>query len=572
MTAPVGGVELWAGVECTVNRVDDRYFDQVERTGHGHRIEDLDLIAGLGIRTVRYPILWERTVRGERGELARVDYAWADARLSRLRALGVRPIVGLVHHGSGPPFTNLLDPAFPEGLAAFARAIAERYPTIDAYTPVNEPLTTARFSGLYGHWYPHRRDRQSFVRALLHQCRAIALAMRAIRQVNPAAILVQTEDLGTISSTPELAYQAAYENERRWLSFDLLCGRIGPRHPLYEYLLCAGATRAELDRFVEEPCPPDILGLNYYVTSDRFLDGRLNLYPPRAHGGNGRHAYVDVEAVRVAHDGLAGHQAALLAAHERYGRPVAITEAHLSGPREEQLRWLLEAWRGAEGARAQGADVRSVTVWSLFGAFDWDSLVTRDRGHYEPGVFDIRAPSPRPTALATLSRALAEGREAHHPVAPMAGWWQRNDRFLHPKSLVLGFPPAKSRGDSGKPRLPRPVLITGKTGMLGSALARVCRLRGLDACLLDRRAMDITDPGAVARVLARERPWAVINAAGFSRVDAAEGDEARVYRENIRGPEVLAKACRERGIPLVTFSSDLVFDGAKASPYLSTLR
>jgi dTDP-4-dehydrorhamnose reductase len=43
--------------------------------------------------------------------------------------------------------------------------VAARYPWLRDYTPVNEPLTTARFSGLYGVWYPHHRNTHSFVRA-----------------------------------------------------------------------------------------------------------------------------------------------------------------------------------------------------------------------------------------------------------------------------------------------------------------------------------------------------------------------------------------------------------------------
>ena len=62
--------------------------------------------------------------------------------------------MGLVHHGSGPAGTDLLDEGFAEGLARFARAVAERFPWVEDWTPVNEPLTTARFSALYGHWYP----------------------------------------------------------------------------------------------------------------------------------------------------------------------------------------------------------------------------------------------------------------------------------------------------------------------------------------------------------------------------------------------------------------------------------
>src|SRR5215218_9741125 len=101
--------------------------------------------------------------------------------------VGVRPIAGLVHYVSAPRHTCLSDPAFPEKLASYARAVAERYPWVEDYTPVNEPLTTARFSGLYGHWYPHGRDGRTFARALLNQLRGVVLAMRAVREVSPAA-------------------------------------------------------------------------------------------------------------------------------------------------------------------------------------------------------------------------------------------------------------------------------------------------------------------------------------------------------------------------------------------------
>jgi len=217
-------LELWAGLECTLNRVGDVQHDQLELTGHYQRLDDLDRLAALGVRTVRYPILWER-VEARRADGA--PFAWHDAALTRLRALGIDPIVGLVHHGSGPFGTSLLDAGFAEGLAAFAREVAERYPWVTRYTPVNEPLTTARFSGLYGHWYPHRRDDRTFVRALLTQLRGVALAMRAVREVTPAARLVQTEDCGACFGTPGTARQVQFEQHRRWLTWDVLSGRLG---------------------------------------------------------------------------------------------------------------------------------------------------------------------------------------------------------------------------------------------------------------------------------------------------------------------------------------------------------
>jgi dTDP-4-dehydrorhamnose reductase len=378
------GIELWGGIECTINRVGDEFFDQLDRCGHYARLDDLDAIAALGIRRLRFPALWERIAPDG---LARADWRWCDAALGRLRELGVDPIVGLVHHGSGPRGTHLLDPGFAEGLAAFAALFAERYPWVTRYTPVNEPLTTARFAALYGHWYPHRRDDQAFVAALLNQCCAIADAMAAIRARIPGAQLVQTEDSGSVRATRGAAAQAAFENDRRWLSLDLLTGRVTPAHALWPYLQASGASATALARLHERPVAPDIVGLNYYVTSDRFLDERVDRHPPHTRGGNGRIRYADVEAVRVDGVGLRGHAAVLVEAWRRYGLPVAITEAHLGCTREEQMRWLAEAWDGAHQAAAQGADVRAVAAWALLGSWDWDTLLTRADGrHYEPGA------------------------------------------------------------------------------------------------------------------------------------------------------------------------------------------
>ncbi len=52
---------LWGGLECTVNRVRDTFFSQLDRNGHATREDDLQRFASLGIRALRYPVLWERT-------------------------------------------------------------------------------------------------------------------------------------------------------------------------------------------------------------------------------------------------------------------------------------------------------------------------------------------------------------------------------------------------------------------------------------------------------------------------------------------------------------------------------
>jgi dTDP-4-dehydrorhamnose reductase len=540
-------VEIWAGVEGTINRVGDQYFDQCRRSGHEQRDEDVARLAALGIDALRYPVLWERVERD--------GWGWSDRRLALLREHGVRPIVGLLHHGSGPARTSLVDPGFPEAFAAYAAACAARYPWVRDWTPVNEPLTTARFSGLYGVWYPHGHDDATFIRALLGQCRATILAMERIRAVNPEARLIQTEDLGRTSSTPELAYQAELENHRRWLSLDLLCGRVDAGHPLREYLAAAGASDADLAWFVEHPCPPDVLGINHYLTSERWLDHRLDRYPPATHGGNGRDAYADVEAVRAAP--IVGRKALLRETWERYRLPVAITEAHLYSTREEQLRWLAEAFDAAHELAEEGVDMRAVTAWGAFGLYDWDSLVTCQRGHYEAGLFDVRGTEPRPTALARFVATRARGRAFEHPILAVPGWWRREGRIFYDAAPVR-FDPVPSDI--------RPLLIAGRTP-LGRALARVCSVRGIPHLLLGRDDLEVADGAAIGATLARHRPWAVVNTVSLADVAQSALDPRRCWERDHLGAVALASACQRAGIRSLTFSSDLVFDGGGARPY-----
>lgn len=553
-------LEMWGGVECTRVRIHNRVEDEAARTGHDRRDDDLDRFASLGLKALRQPVLWEHHHDG--GEAA---WARTAARLERLRALGVRPIAGFLHHGSGPLPGGLVDPGFVEGLAAFAGEFARRFPWVEDYTPVNEPLTTARFGGLYGLWHPHSRELEVFVRALLNQCAGVRAAMRAVRAVNPRARLVQTEDVGRTHGTPLLRYQVDMENERRWLSFDLLHGRLASGSAMWSYLRAGGAGEAELRGFAEEPCPPDVMGMNHYVTSERYLDERLDDYPPAYHGGNWVHRYVDVPAVRAHAGELAGWGGLIDELWHRYRTPIALTEVQLACTREEQVRWLLEAWRAAKDARARGADVRAVTAWALLGAYDWDTLLAHPRGAYENGAFDVRGPAPRPTAVARAVKALATTGGYSHPAVDAApGWWRRPLRLELAAALRPPEPPRRAGV--------RPLLILGARGTLGRAFARIGAQRGLPTEALCRTRADLRDPGALREAIARTNPWAVVNAAGYVRVDDAEEDEAACRRDNAEGPAALAAMCAARGAPLAVFSSDLVFDGRARRPYVESDR
>jgi dTDP-4-dehydrorhamnose reductase len=153
------------------------------------------------------------------------------------------------------------------------------------WTPVNEPLTTARFSGLYGHWYPHGRRTIPVPPGARQRVQGHARGDARDPKRHPDAQLVQTEDLGKCFSTAPLRYQANFENERRWLSLDLLCGASIPSTRCTGFLIGAGIGWDEIEAFAGGEAKPDLLGINHYLTSERFLDHRSTSIPATRSAG-----------------------------------------------------------------------------------------------------------------------------------------------------------------------------------------------------------------------------------------------------------------------------------------------
>lgn len=112
------------------------------------------------------------------------------------------------------------------------------------------------------------------------------------------------------------------------------------------------------------------------------------------------------------------------------------------------------------------------------------------------------------------------------------------------------------------------VLITGAGGQLGHDLVRTCAASGDDVIACDRKRLDLTDRDAVYQAITVTEPDAVLHAGAWTAVDACESDPDRAFLTNALATEWVADASRRVGAHLVTVSTDYVFDGEKAAPYL----
>jgi dTDP-4-dehydrorhamnose reductase len=391
-------LEVWASPEPTIARISENVWrDQLAETGHDVRLGDIDLIASLGVSATRYPVLWERG-----------DFARARPRLERLRECGIDPIVTLLHHGSGPAHTSLVDPNFPLLFADYAGAAAREFPWVRRWTPINEPLTTARFATLYGHWYPNLRDDGAFGAAITNEARAIQLAFERIRAVIPDAELLITEDLQGFTALDAAAERdATFFRERSFLSLELVMGRVTPGHALWRYLTgTAGVSRAALREIAEHAVEPKVVGWNWYPYSERVLSRR-----------NGE--LVDVGAVT-----LEGYEISprplLRDAYRRLARPQAIAEVHLHAAEDARAAWLRARYDDATALAAEGVPMTAVGAWAAFGMLDWDSLLLENAGVAEDGIFTFARPgeTPQETAVSRALRAIVmvSGAQRHcHP-------------------------------------------------------------------------------------------------------------------------------------------------------------
>ena len=175
------------------------------------------------------------------------------------------------------------------------------------------------------------------------------------------------------------------------------------------------------------------MGVDYYLTSERFLDENVSKYPANTHGTNGRHNYADVEAIRVTHNEPFGPSVLFRECWDRYQIPMAVTEVHVHGNPSEQISWFNNIWRECLQLTREGVDIRAVTAWAMFGTYGWSKLLTESPGEYERGVYEVRDGNLVATPYMEFLKELTRNPEAsaQHDTD---GWWNSPTRFFKSKT------------------------------------------------------------------------------------------------------------------------------------------
>lgn len=113
------------------------------------------------------------------------------------------------------------------------------------------------------------------------------------------------------------------------------------------------------------------------------------------------------------------------------------------------------------------------------------------------------------------------------------------------------------------------VLLFGKTGQVGfeleHALGPVCRL-----IAPEHAEADLTDASTISKLIADAKPDVIVNAAGFTIVDAAESRAELAMQLNATAPGIIAECAEKCAAVLIHYSTTFVFDGTKRNPYIET--
>ncbi|KJC64606.1 beta-glucosidase [Agreia bicolorata] len=361
-----GELHFALGIEDTFvpqSRAGERAIDEYELTDHYNQVEtDLSLAVDVGAEFLRWGVPWYRVAP----EPGRWDWSWVDRAMDQFRRLGLKPIVDLLHYGTplwlADQFAN---PDYPHHVAEFGVRFAERYGDVATdYTPVNEPMVHALFSGEYAYWPPYYDGPTGLAHIATSLARGLVLTQQGIAQaLGKRASFVHVDAgmryVGDVDA-PEHRDTVARLRHQSFLVEDLVTGNVGGDHPLLRQLGEAGVTDAQLAWFESNAVHPDVMGVNYYPLHS------TEVFEAGVHHGGGfadSRPFFDAGA-----DGLAE---VLRSYAQRYGAPVMLTETCVTGSVDERLAWMDESVSALHRLKSEGLPVVGFTWWPLFDMYEW---------------------------------------------------------------------------------------------------------------------------------------------------------------------------------------------------------
>lgn len=429
------GFMFATGVECSYPTIEGPNgrkvrVDEMERTFHyKYWREDLALVRDLGIGYLRYGPPYYRVHLGP----DQFDWEFTDLVFQEVRRLGITPIVDLCHFGLPDWIGDFQNPDWPELFAHYASAFARRYPWVRLYTPVNEIYVCAKLSTLGGRWNERARTDHAFVTALKHLCKANQLAIRAILEVRPESIFIQSESAEYFhvgARDAATVRRARVENDRRFLSSDLLFG-VSPCTDMGLYLFDNGLTREEYEWFMGQNLGDFIiLGIDFYERNEQVVTPGGRIKPAGE---------------------VFGWSVIAKQYYHRYQRPIMHTETNNITSSVDGPRWLWKEFFNVMNLREQGVPVLGFTWYSLIDQVDWDSAISIDRGIVNRiGLFNLKR-EPHPVAEAY--RELISQFKHEPLVSGTAAFSMRQEEVVVPPDEVP-LRPRPHHTVEGRPPLP----------------------------------------------------------------------------------------------------------------------
>ena len=362
------------GIECSYPTIEQGKVrrDELEECRHYECWqEDLHLVKDMGLQYLRYGLPYYRIHQGP----GKYDWEFADQVMGEMKRLGITPILDLMHFGVPDWLGNYQNPELPIHFAAYAEAVARRYPWVRHYTPVNEIYVTAKASAQDGLWNEQLKSERGFVTALKHGVASNILACQAIARVRPNAIIVQAESAeylhdASAQPRPEISLQ----NRLRFLSLDLNYA-VPPDADVCLYLMDNGLTREEYEWFMAgEPPGHQIMGSDYYGHNEKIITP-------------------DNQTI-IAEDVFGWYQI-VKGYYQRYQKPVFHTETNVANA-EQAPTWLWKQWMNVLRLRQEGTPVVGFTWYSLTDQIDWDIELAEKKGTVNAnGLYGLdRQPHP----------------------------------------------------------------------------------------------------------------------------------------------------------------------------------